>query len=110
MFSFLKQDLKILASFLLVEENTEDKWSWISYYPMYCPKWLIYIKTNLYLHLPHLLLKNFFDMKVKLEVLPVFPIYIYIYDLNQHWIGKHPAQFCPDRLIYIEALSWELFV
>ena len=27
MFSFLKQDLKILASFLSMEDNTEDMWS-----------------------------------------------------------------------------------
>ena len=76
MFSFLKQDLKILASFLSVEDNTEDMWSWISYYPKYCPKGLIYIKANLYLHLPQLLLKNFFDMKVKLKVLAVFPVWL----------------------------------
>ena len=27
MFSFLKQDLKIFASFLLVEDTTEDMWN-----------------------------------------------------------------------------------
>ena len=29
----------------------------------------------------------------------------YMYILNQHWIGKHPMECCPNRLIYINALS-----
>ena len=64
MFSFLKQDLKILS---------------------------------------------FFDLELKLKMLALFLSLKdnteYMYILNQHWIGKHPMQCCPNKLIRISALS-----
>ena len=71
---------------------------------MDCLKRLIYIKTNFYLHLPHLLLKTLFDMKVKLKILSLF---LSLKDNTEYicHIGKHPMQCCPDRLIYMKALS-----
>ena len=37
-----------------------------------CPKRLIYTEANLFLHLPHLVLKSFFDLKVKLKMSALF--------------------------------------
>ena len=37
-----------------------------------CPKRQIYFETNLFLRLPHILLKRFFDMKVNLKMLALF--------------------------------------
>ena len=34
-------------------------------------------------------------------------IYIFIYILSQYLIGKYVMQCCPDRAIYINALSWD---
>ena len=31
-------------------------------------------------------------------------------ELNQHSIGKYVMQCCPNKLTYIKALSWELFL
>ena len=52
---------------------------------------------------------SFFDLELKLKILALFLSLKdntkYMYILNQHWIGKHPMQYCPNRLIYINALS-----
>ena len=77
MFSFLKQDLKILSFF-----DLELK-----------------LKMDLVLKLKMLAL--FLSVKDNTE---------YTYIFNQHWIGKHPMHFCPNRPIYINALSWELSI
>ena len=106
MFSFLIQDLKILVSFLSVEDNKK-----ICDCPMHCcPKRRSYIKTNSFIC-------HIFYLKASLTWRWNSKCYLYfsdwkiiqnIYVLNQHWIGKHPMQCCPNRLIYIKTLSWEL--
>ena len=48
---------------------------------------------------------RFFDLELKLKMLALFLSLKdnteYMYILNQHWIGEHPMQCCPNRLIYI---------
>ena len=69
MFSFLKQDLKILS---------------------------------------------FFDLELKLKMLALFfslkDNTEYMYILIQQWIGKHPMQCCPNRVIYINALLRTIYI
>ena len=76
MFSFLKQDLKILTSCLSVEGNTEDMWNKPTLsrelsYALLSEKTDLYLK-NFFIHLPHLLVKSFFGVKVKLKILSLF--------------------------------------
>ena len=116
MFSFSKQSLRNLLLFCprkIIQKICEINQHWIGNYPMHCcPKRLSFLKTNFFLHLPYLLLKIFFDLKVKLKILSLFLSLkdITEYAFNQYWIGKNPMQCCPNRLIYSKALSWELFL
>ena len=76
MFSFLKQDLKILTSCLSVEDNTEDMWNKPTLsrelsYALLSEKTDLHLK-NFFIHLPHLLVKSFFGVKVKLKILSLF--------------------------------------
>ena len=83
-----------------------------------------FIKTNFFIHLvakkmfsflkQDLKILSFFELELKLEMLALFLSLKdnteYTYILNQHWIGKHPMHCCPNRPIYINALSWELSI
>ena len=50
---------------------------------------------------------SFFELELKLKMLDLFlPLKDFTeYILNQHWIGKHPMQCCPNRLIHINTCS-----
>ena len=71
---------------------------------MHCrPKRLIYIQTIFFLDLPHLLLKIFFDLKVKLKKLALF---LSLEDnaeykrLKPTLNRETPYAMCPNRLIF----------
>ena len=51
---------------------------------------------------------SFFDQVLKLKMFALFLSLKdnteYMYILSQYWIGKHPMQCCPNKLIRINAL------
>ena len=125
-FFFLKQDLKIVGVFSLsLEDNKEYTWNKptlnrsLSYAML--SEDTDFIKMNSFIHFAanfwktfsflkqDLKILSFFDLELKLKMLALFLSLKdnteYMYILNQHWIGKHPMQCCPNRLIHINARS-----
>ena len=119
-FFFLKETF-----FLSMEDNKEHTWNKptlnrsLSYAML--SEDTDFIKMNSFIHFAanfwkmfsflkqDLKILSFFDLELKLKMLALFLSLKdnteYMYILNQHWIGKHPMQCCPNRLIHINTLS-----
>ena len=111
--------------FLSMEDNKEHTWNKptlnrsLSYAML--SEDTDFIKMNSFIHFAanfwktfsflkqDLKILSFFDLELKLKMLALFLSLKdnteYMYILNQHWIGKHPMQCCPNKLIRISALS-----
>ena len=119
-FIFLKETF-----FFSMEDNKEHTWNKptlnrsLSYAML--SEDTDFIKTNSFIHFAanfwktfsflkqDLKILSFFDLELKLKMLALFLSLKdnteYMYILNQHWIGKHPMQCCPNKLIRISAPS-----